>query len=76
MKLITISCGLVMKEDITQPHSQTNLQGDSCGLVMKEDITQPTGYAAQKQPRCGLVMKEDITQQKKNHYLQSRVVVW
>ena len=34
-------CGLVMKEDITQPEVLLSALNDSCGLVMKEDITQP-----------------------------------
>ena len=33
-------CGLVMKEDITQPLRGKALRFFSCGLVMKEDITQ------------------------------------
>ena len=33
-------CGLVMKEDITQPIEMLYQQEHSCGLVMKEDITQ------------------------------------
>ena len=39
-KLAASSCGLVMKEDITQP--LLGIQGAvlCCGLVMKEDITQ------------------------------------
>ena len=35
------SCGLVMKEDITQPASALSAFASGCGLVMKEDITQP-----------------------------------
>ena len=34
------SCGLVMKEDITQRHIIRNANVIGCGLVMKEDITQ------------------------------------
>ena len=40
----TISCGLVMKEDITQLPLPFFLRERSCGLVMKEDITQPLLY--------------------------------
>ena len=36
-----VSCGLVMKEDITQPTMQLTAKALGCGLVMKEDITQP-----------------------------------
>ena len=35
------SCGLVMKEDITQPKLVEEPKVIGCGLVMKEDITQP-----------------------------------
>ena len=35
-----MSCGLVMKEDITQQLSRANLAFSCCCLVMKEDITQ------------------------------------
>ena len=34
------SCGLVMKEDITQLEQKDQTKPYSCGLVMKEDITQ------------------------------------
>ena len=34
------SCGLVMKEDITQLFARSRPRIGSCGLVMKEDITQ------------------------------------
>ena len=34
------SCGLVMKEDITQLPLSYSTTPQSCGLVMKEDITQ------------------------------------
>ena len=37
---VTISCGLVMKEDITQQSRGIYYKYPSCGLVMKEDITQ------------------------------------
>ena len=70
------SCGLVMKEDITQPSVLYLTLKSRCGLVMKEDITQPS---ATKQPAlasCGLVMKEDITQRKKRAYTDTAVVVW
>ena len=35
------SCGLVMKEDITQQRQLYANALMSCGFVMKEDITQP-----------------------------------
>ena len=35
------SCGLVMKEDITQRFASGFASQPGCGLVMKEDITQP-----------------------------------
>ena len=38
------SCGLVMKEDITQRITGDVRRGACCGLVMKEDITQHTLY--------------------------------
>ena len=38
------SCGLVMKEDITQQRVLTCQTAPSCGLVMKEDITQPQSF--------------------------------
>ena len=34
------SCGLVMKEDITQLGAVIAISEKGCGLVMKEDITQ------------------------------------
>ena len=40
LNILHNSCGLVMKEDITQPFLVTLLNIGSCGLVMKEDITQ------------------------------------
>ena len=55
------SCGLVMKEDITQLPRQCRLDAQSCGLVMKEDITQLTFLTKELSLSCGLVMKEDIT---------------
>ena len=39
---LTLSCGLVMKEDITQRNRSSTLPLICCGLVMKEDITQQT----------------------------------
>ena len=36
----SFSCGLVMKEDITQPVFVEIPKQTGCGLVMKEDITQ------------------------------------
>ena len=70
------SCGLVMKEDITQHICclQNILIG--CGLVMKEDITQPKAAISLCVPGCGLVMKEDITQQSLVPDLEIGVVVW
>ena len=56
------SCGLVMKEDITQPPIYLGHYRHSCGLVMKEDITQPCPGECFSDDSCGLVMKEDITQ--------------
>ena len=38
------SCGLVMKEDITQQRAGIKVSKICCGLVMKEDITQPQFY--------------------------------
>ena len=55
-------CGLVMKEDITQPNSEHHRYFIGCGLVMKEDITQRILPKRIFFVRCGLVMKEDITQ--------------
>ena len=44
------SCGLVMKEDITQPSYSMKSVSLSCGLVMKEDITQQQeGYTKRLQ---------------------------
>ena len=56
------SCGLVMKEDITQPCMVEFTSPGSCGLVMKEDITQLRLIEDNTRSSCGLVMKEDITQ--------------
>ena len=39
------SCGLVMKEDITQRAPVVASTGAGCGLVMKEDITQQVHHA-------------------------------
>ena len=41
-KLLAVGrgCGLVMKEDITQPLPGETEEAGGCGLVMKEDITQ------------------------------------
>ena len=42
-------CGLVMKEDITQPPIREPAALLGCGLVMKEDITQlPAMQALQR----------------------------
>ena len=70
------SCGLVMKEDITQRRTFRMPIGASCGLVMKEDITQRVQVLMQPQTRCGLVMKEDITQQTEICQSIRCVVVW
>ena len=58
-----LSCGLVMKEDITQLSTLPKGLVIGCGLVMKEDITQHFGLIKPQSMCCGLVMKEDITQQ-------------
>ena len=71
-----IGCGLVMKEDITQPISRTEAPANCCGLVMKEDITQQRRQNASALMSCGLVMKEDITQLKITQGGTSVVVVW
>ena len=42
--LYEASCGLVMKEDITQPAIPPAAIAGSCGLVMKEDITQQASH--------------------------------
>ena len=62
------SCGLVMKEDITQQTHQKKDERPCCGLVMKEDITQLYIRKVYKYQRCGLVMKEDITQPFKEEF--------
>ena len=41
-RLTNIGCGLVMKQDITQPNPSDGGTAHGCGLVMKQDITQPT----------------------------------
>ena len=71
-----LSCGLVMKEDITQPASRLILQKPGCGLVMKEDITQHITLCPVYRGCCGLVMKEDITQLHPRHSVVQQVVVW
>ena len=38
------SCGLVMKEDITQQAHKQQVRTERCGLVMKEDITQRSSW--------------------------------
>ena len=70
------SCGLVMKEDITQLRALDAVAEWSCGLVMKEDITQLLGVYLLWIIGCGLVMKEDITQRKQPEMRRGRVVVW
>ena len=46
--LLPPSCGLVMKEDITQRGDREPPPACRCGLVMKEDITQPiTDYSSE-----------------------------
>ena len=69
-------CGLVMKEDITQPASRGSLHSRCCGLVMKEDITQQSWPTPTKMNSCGLVMKEDITQLHEIVVGGLKVVVW
>ena len=70
------SCGLVMKEDITQPSPIFLTTHSSCGLVMKEDITQLHQKDATLNTSCGLVMKEDITQRHFDSRYGKEVVVW
>ena len=69
-------CGLVMKEDITQPSPLLLARLTRCGLVMKEDITQLRTKTYHFNRGCGLVMKEDITQQNRNQCKDECVVVW
>ena len=71
-----LSCGLVMKEDITQRMLCVLLLFVSCGLVMKEDITQLVRKGNYKEDSCGLVMKEDITQHDQIQQYRLYVVVW
>ena len=75
-KHLPYSCGLVMKEDITQLEPPLATAKPSCGLVMKEDITQRLARGFASQPRCGLVMKEDITQRNSRVSVEVIVVVW
>ena len=72
------SCGLVMKEDITQllPYDLNLMRG--CGLVMKEDITQQHCVDFRTLIGCGLVMKENVpccqqTAQKKYPWILGNV---
>ena len=72
------SCGLVMKEDITQPSGVTPYMEVSCGLVMKEDITQQHCVDFRTLIGCGLVMKENVpccqqTAQKKYPWILGNV---
>ena len=73
---LPVCCGLVMKEDITQPSIVVKPPDISCGLVMKEDITQREVAAFLSSSGCGLVMKEDITQHHSANNAKLQVVVW
>ena len=73
---LIVSCGLVMKEDITQQWQYSKTCGSGCGLVMKEDITQLMSVSRSARTCCGLVMKEDITQRRIRIDSTSWVVVW
>ena len=71
-------CGLVMKEDITQPRVSLHIRRSSCGLVMKEDITQQHCVDFRTLIGCGLVMKENVpccqqTAQKKYPWILGNV---
>ena len=72
------SCGLVMKEDITQLVGAATITIKGCGLVMKEDITQQHCVDFRTLIGCGLVMKENVpccqqTAQKKYPWILGNV---